>query len=223
MKKFLLAALTIAASVAIGACGSGAGTTATTAAAPMVAATTGGAADKVPDPTAPEVAVVSIYSINEDGSGLNQELDSIDSLDANLLLKKLIEYKVVGENTTVKDFTDKDGEGVLDLSALAKQDVQTLAAISNTFVENFNLKKLTIKVNGTAVKGGTDLGYIAGYKTYNAKGETSAMTETKAVIVKKGKLNTTATKAASETPSASPDGPGAAATAAAATTAAKAQ
>jgi len=189
--------LTVAAMVVLGACGTGAGTDTTTVET-IAAGTTGGASDKTPDPTTPNVAIVSIYTISGDGSGLNQEMDAIDSLDATLLMKKLVEYQVVGTDTSVTDFSNNDGVAVLNLSALAKQDKQTIGAVANTYIENFNLKKLTIQVSGKAVSGASDLTYIHDYKTYNPDGSTKAATETTSAKTKVIKRETlAATSAAS--------------------------
>lgn len=172
MKKFLYAVMAVTAAVLFASCGSKTGTPAATSAATtapeapsIVAATTGGASDKVPDPTTPVVAVVAIYADNNSKTGLVQEMDSIDSLDATLLMKKLVEYKMVGTDTTVMDFQNNGGNAVLNLTALADTSHKTLVAIANTYIESFELNTLTIQVKGTAVKGASKMEYEPNYKT----------------------------------------------------------
>jgi len=168
MKRLLFAATALTLVIGIVSCGKSTGSTKATASSEyetLAMATTGGAADKTPDPTTPVVAVVSIYTVKSDGSGLTKEMDSVDSLDASLLLKKLADYKIVAADTKVLNFTNKDGSAVLNLSALSNKDNRSIVAIANTFIENFELQKLTIQVNGAAISGGTDLAYEPGYKT----------------------------------------------------------
>ena len=47
---------------------------------PMVEASTGGASDKVPDPNVEPMEIISVYSSNEDATGLNQAMDAVDEL-----------------------------------------------------------------------------------------------------------------------------------------------
>ena len=83
---------------------------------PMVEASTGGASDKVPDPNVEPMEIISVYSSNEDATGLNQAMDAVDELTAQSLVDKLIEYGVLEEGTEVLNFDTKDGIGTLDLS-----------------------------------------------------------------------------------------------------------
>jgi|GEM_PF-2048968 len=195
MRRLILTTALIAATVATVFSATACGTTTTTeTTAPMTAGTTGGAADKTPDPTTPEVAIVSIFSVNDSGSGLKQGMDSIDSLDANLLMSKLIEYNVVDKDTVIENFTNNNGDAVLNLKALSKKDKQTIAAISNTFISNFSLNKLTIQVEGKDVSGGKDLAYVKDYRNYNPDGNAStgsAAAESKATVIKKESLSST--------------------------------
>ena len=64
---------------------------------PMVEASTGGASDKVPDPNVEPMEIISVYSSNEDATGLNQAMDAVDELTAQSLVDKLIEYGVLEE------------------------------------------------------------------------------------------------------------------------------
>ena len=120
--------------------------------------TTGGASDKVPDPNVKPVAVVSIYHGSDDSDGLIQDMDALDSeeMDAQQLVDKLVEYNVLTKGTKVLEFTVQ-GEGenataVLDLSQAESgeecSDRMFLAEIGNTFIDNYELKSLKLKVNG---------------------------------------------------------------------------
>lgn len=135
---------------------------------PGVEMTTGGAEDKVPDPNVAPMDIVSVYSINEDATGLNQAMDAVEKLDAQPLVDKLIEYGVLDEGTTVNKFEIKDGIGTLDLSKApafdsgsAEKEKWMLAAIGNTFIENYNnesgktdqLKQLKLLVEGKNYSG----------------------------------------------------------------------
>ncbi|WP_097005749.1 GerMN domain-containing protein [Lacrimispora amygdalina] len=116
---------------------------------PQVMASTGGASDKVPDPNAEPMEIISVYSMNDDKTGLNQAMDAVDKLTAESLVSKLIEYGALEEGTTVLKYESADGVGTLDLSAVPKSDDKLIiTAIGNTFVENFELSKLKLLVNG---------------------------------------------------------------------------
>ena len=125
--------------------------------------TTGGASDKVPDPDVKPVAVVSIYHGSDTSDGLIQDMDALDSekLDAQQLVDKLVEYNVLTKGTKVLEFTVQ-GEGenataVLDLSQAESgeecSDRMLLAEIGNTFIDNYELKSLKLKVNGKNFEG----------------------------------------------------------------------
>ncbi len=124
----------------------------TTAPDPQLMSSTGGASDKVPDPNAEPMEIISIYSQNEDGTGLNQAMDAVSELSAEAMVDKLIEYGVLDEGTTVLKFEKKDGTAVLDLSKLSakgsNREALMVTAIGNTFIENFELDKLKLLVNG---------------------------------------------------------------------------
>ncbi len=136
--------------------------------APMpVAGETGGREDKVPDPNAPVVTIVSVYTKDEGTGGIDKEMDSIDAseLDANLLLQKLIEFGVIPADTTMLSFVLEDNKkATLDLSALDTSDKRTLVALANTYVENYELDAITVKVQGTATAETTDIQYNLDYE-----------------------------------------------------------
>lgn len=123
-----------------------------TATQPMVEASTGGATDKVPDPNVEPMEIISVYSSNEDATGLNQAMDAVVELTAQALVDKLIEYGVLEDGTEVLKFDMADGVGTLDLSKVPSSgtsgELIMLTSIGNTFTENFELDKLKLLVNG---------------------------------------------------------------------------
>ena len=97
MKRWLIGAMAVMVAVSLAACTPTTEkqkkeTSAATAksAENMIPQSTGGAADKVPDPNVMPVAVVSIYH-GGDSDRLVQDMDSLDTegLDAPLLVDKL--------------------------------------------------------------------------------------------------------------------------------------
>jgi len=79
--------------------------------------------------------IISVYSSNEDATGLNQAMDAVDELTAQSLVDKLIEYGVLEEGTEVLNFDTKDGVGTLDLSKVPSSgtsgEMLMLTAIGN--------------------------------------------------------------------------------------------
>ena len=188
MKRWLIGAMAVMVAVSLAACTPTTEkqkkeTSAATAksAENMIPQSTGGAADKVPDPNVMPVAVVSIYH-GGDSDSLVQDMDSLDTegLDAQLLVDKLIEYGVLTEGTQVLSFDiegkEEDSVGTLNLnqaeSAEGASDEMFLTEIGNTFTENFELGKLKLKVNG-ANYSGTDIQQGDGdYLTYRTDYDT---------------------------------------------------
>ena len=94
-------------------------------------------------------------------------MDSIDTaeLHANLLLQKLIEFGVLPADTTMLSFNLEDNKkATLDLSALDTADKRTLVAVANTYIENYELDAITIKVQGKATDETTDVQYNLDYE-----------------------------------------------------------
>lgn len=117
--------------------------------------------EKLPDANAAPMAQVSIFTVKEDGTGLSQNMDAIDSedgetVDAQLLVDKMIEYGVLEEGTEVLNFS-KDGTAVtVDLSAMPDQDdVLEQTAVANTLLQNYEAATLNLTVNGEAVGDGS--------------------------------------------------------------------
>lgn len=139
------------------------------AASTMEQGTTGGASDKVPDPNVEPMDLVSVYVNNAESTGLKKNMDAVESLDAQSLVDKLIEFDMLQEGTEVLKYEAKDGIGSLDLSQIPELDQESmsllLASIGNTFIENMELDELALTVKGKAVEGAdSSLEYISGYK-----------------------------------------------------------
>lgn len=140
-------------------------------------AANGIADNKNPDPTAPDLDVVSVYTVSEDGSKLEGTMDAVDELNAQSLVDLLIEYGVLEEGTEAIDF-QADGEpaseevgpgvvkipgleiesnlkeyGLLNLNKLPDdgKDDMIVKAVANTFLENMDVVYITIQVNGETV------------------------------------------------------------------------
>ena len=115
------------------------------------------------NPNVKPVAVISIYHGSDDSDGIVQDMDALDTegLDAQLLVDKLVEYGVLTKGTKVLSF-EIEGEGetataTLDLSQLKSEegcsDRMLLAEVGNTFIDNFELKTIKVKVNGGNFEG----------------------------------------------------------------------
>lgn len=113
---------------------------------------TGGASDKVPDPNVISEDQVLIYFPGEDGKKLDSKMDSVVELGAQAVVDKLIEYEVLDAGTTVVSFDDKTG--VLNLSQGPSGDNKSLkiAAVEQTFIDDFELEDATLQVNGSAAE-----------------------------------------------------------------------
>ncbi len=133
------------------------------------AETKDGRAEKVPDPNAPELDLVSIYSGNDDATGLVVNMEGIEELDAQHIVDLLATAGVLEEGTVVNSFEVEGGEkagpgvevtegaggeriGTLDLSKVPESGTAgeqvILGSIGNTFIESFELDKLKLLVNG---------------------------------------------------------------------------
>ncbi len=131
--------------------------------------------EKRPDPNAPVLDVVSIYTVSEDGSKLEGTMDAVEELNENTLIELLIQYGVLAEGTTAVSFS-AEGEpssqavgpgvaaaaadsssntkeyGVLDLNQFPDvKDDMLLQAVANTFIENMDVVYMTISVEGEVV------------------------------------------------------------------------
>lgn len=110
---------------------------------------------------------VCIYTEKADKSGLEQNMDAIDgkTLDAQLLMDKMAELGAVEQGIKVKSFDFKDGVITMDLSELKDSDNKlVVAAVANTFIQNYEAQSMKLTVNGKAV-GGKDLVFNKEYKT----------------------------------------------------------
>lgn len=124
--------------------------------------------EKVADPNAPVYDMAFIYYGNSDATGLEKSNEDVKVLDAQALVDLLIQHGVLEEGAIANSFEIEGGEksgpgveapaaggeriGTLDLSAVPSSgtsgELVILTAIGNTFVENFELDKLKLLVNG---------------------------------------------------------------------------
>lgn len=152
MRKFVMFFMSAVLIMSLAACAPTQPKMETTAPDPDMLAPTGGASDKVPDPNAQPMDIISVYSQNDDATGLNQAMDAVDELSAQALVDKLIEYGVLEEGTKAISFDTADGIGTLNLSQVPTSgttgEALMLTAIANTFIENYELDKLKLLVNG---------------------------------------------------------------------------
>lgn len=132
---------------------------------------TGGAEDKVPDPTAEVLEIASIYVPDEARTGLKQSMEGLTTLDADSLIAKLVEYGVLPEDCQVLSYETEGEEedsaagpgadagatisasAVINLSDIPDGDnidnQLVTGAIGNTITENLGVRSLTIEENGT--------------------------------------------------------------------------
>ena len=127
-------------------------------------AETGGREDKVPDPTTPKLAIISVYLPNEEKSGLYQEMDALETMDPQFLVDKLIEYSVLEDGTIVNVFKKEGTKGTLDLNKLDTSNKLMLTSLVNSFTENFELDTISISINGTSNAATSDLSFNKDYK-----------------------------------------------------------
>lgn len=107
---------------------------------------------------------VSVFTVKPDGSGLKQNMDSLDmeELDAQALLDLMADYEVIEPDIEVLDFDVTDGVITMNLSSLEKtDDIQILGAIANTFIQNYEAKNLILKIDGAEVG---NMEFIKNYK-----------------------------------------------------------
>lgn len=126
------------------------------------------AGERRPDPTTPAIEMMFVFRGNEDATKLERVQTYAPEMNEQVLLDKLIGFGVLEEGTEILSFNVEgdiprgpgaldgavDGEriGTLDLSQVPSSgtagETLMLEAIGNTFIENFELDKLKLLVNG---------------------------------------------------------------------------
>lgn len=92
--------------------------------------------------------MVSVYTINEQGTGLKQNMDI---------------YGTVEEGVSIDSFENKNGKLTVKLTDLEKKDdTMVLAAICNTFLQNFEADTMDLYVKGEEVV--ADMEFIKNFK-----------------------------------------------------------
>lgn len=171
MKKFALCMTGALLALSMAACSPT--QTETDPAAALEQQSTGGADDKVPDPTTEVLEIASIYIPNEEKTGLRQSMEGLTAVDVNSLVAQLAEAGVLPADCEVLSY-ETEGEAedsaagpgvdagatiassaVLNLSSIPDGDSidnqLTIGAIGNTITENLGVRSLTIQENGTTV------------------------------------------------------------------------
>lgn len=129
---------------------------------------------KGPDLSAPVYEMAFIYSFNDDQTGIVKESVDLEGLTEQILVQCLIEKGVLEQDTEALSFEiegdekagpgmttgssdNKERIGTLNLSKIPTADgakeQAMLNAIGNTFIENYELDKLKLLVNGENYKG----------------------------------------------------------------------
>lgn len=111
---------------------------------------TGGIADKVPDPNAPEVAIIFAYVPSEGSVGLDRKLEDVPEIDDYELTQKLIEYEVLPKDAQVIDFDPENH--VLEYTCVESLTPRQAMSVINTFTENMELEgQFELKLDGKTV------------------------------------------------------------------------
>ena len=132
--------------------------------------------EKTGDPNAPVYDMAFIYY--PDGSKLIRETVDVEEMNEVMLVGVLIDYGVLEEGTEALSMVVEGGEkagpgvsaedagsgertGTLDLSQFdGAGDPQKVSALANTFIENYELDKLAVLVNGENFGGGDAEGWL---------------------------------------------------------------
>lgn len=160
------------------------------AAAPInVEETTKEVVEKLPDLDAPVLEMAFIYSGNSDATGLVRDTEDVEILDEQTVVDLLAQYGVLAEGTEALSFVIDGGQkagpgaaaaaaeegeriGILDLSAVPESGTAgervILSSIANTFIENFELDKLKLLVNGENYSSGHILHEDDDYLVYES-------------------------------------------------------
>ena len=142
---------------------------------PEMVAESNAAIKREVDSAAPVYDVAFVYFPNDDSTGLKREEVSMESMTEQALIDCLVEQGVLEADTTVSSFDIEGGEkagpgvspdavgegeriGTLDLSKIPESgtagEIAMLNAIANTFIENYELDKLKLLINGENYESG---------------------------------------------------------------------
>lgn len=131
--------------------------------------------DRTPDPNLPALEMMFVYRSNSDATELERVQVNEEEMNEQVLLDKLIEFGVLDEGTEILSFEvvgdipmgpgapagASGGEriGTLDLSQVPTSlgtdaEIMMLGAVGNTFIENYELDKLKLLVNGANYESG---------------------------------------------------------------------
>lgn len=142
---------------------------------PEMVAESNAAIQREADEAAPIYEMAFIYVPDSNGSGLVRERVDLEGVTEQTLVDCLVESGVLDEETMVNFFEIEGGEkvgpgmdiddvedgeriGTLDLSKVpeagAAEETMMLNSIANTFIENYELDKLKLLINGENYESG---------------------------------------------------------------------
>ena len=142
---------------------------------PEMVAESNAAIQRTADKEGPIYEMAFIYVPNSDSTKLVQERVDLESVMEQALVDCLVERGVLEEDTTVNSFDIEGGEkagpgmgvdaaesgeriGTLDLSKIPESgtagETMMLNSIANTFIENYELDKLKLLINGENYESG---------------------------------------------------------------------
>ena len=103
------------------------------------------------DQEAPDLTMVSVYSVSEDGSKIEGTMDSVETLDAQSLVD--LASQEAGPGVTAD--TTMAEKATLELSQFPSENQEkVLQAVANTFCENLDTETITIKADGQTLAEG---------------------------------------------------------------------
>ena len=126
-------------------------------------------AERPVDTNAELLETIMVYYPNEAGNGLTSEMVDVELMDEEVILEQLMDNGVLPYEVEINSFSVEGGMrpgpgvdpsetgsgeriGTLDLTQFPQADGTTeqllLNAVANTFIENYELDKLKILVNG---------------------------------------------------------------------------
>ena len=117
-------------------------------AAYMATMETGGRADKVPDPDAPVVFPLNIYSV-KNGKAVS-DMEDVEVLDADHIFSKMVEIGALPEDALLDSCKEDGDKIVLNLKGITA-DEAVAEAVAQTFGEALGKAAVEIQVDGETV------------------------------------------------------------------------
>lgn len=116
--------------------------------------------EKLPDADAPEVVVVSVYSLADGNKGLVMNMEDVPELDDWELTQKLKAAGILPDTAQIINFVPE--KGIIEYSGVPSLTPRKAQAIINTFAENMEIPgQITLSIDGKEV---LTSGYNADYE-----------------------------------------------------------